>query len=226
MSSSQSQIASRADGAEARQKILLCALRLFAEKGYAKTSVRQIAQAAQVNVSAISYYFTDKAGLYRTVFSCPNAGVRPVDRQNFTAPHLSLGEALQQFYLDFFQPLKMGEVVQDVMKLRYREMLEPTGVWEHEIESEIKPHHAAMSQLLCRHIGIHEVDDEIRSMGLACIGMAVHMYVGQKVIHKMAPHLVEDHAALDRMAERYGRYALAMVQAEKARRASAGEQSA
>jgi AcrR family transcriptional regulator len=225
MSSPTPQTASRTDGAEARQKILLCALKLFAEKGYAKTSVRQIAQAAQVNVSAISYYFTDKAGLYRTVFSCPSAGIRPTDRQNFTSPHLSLAEALQDFYLDFFQPLKMGEVVQDVMKLRYREMLEPTGVWEHEIESEIKPHHAAMTQLLSRYIGV-EVDDEIRSLVLACIGMAVHMYVGQKVIRNMSPQLVENHLALDRMAERYGRYAYAMVMDEKARRAATQEKPA
>lgn len=219
------QTASRTDGAEARQKILLCALKLFAEKGYAKTSVRQIAQAAQVNVSAISYYFTDKAGLYRTVFSWPSMIARPCE-YGFTDPALPLSEALRQFYVEFFQPLKMGEVVQDVMKLRYREMLEPTGLWEQEIENEVKPHHAAMTQLVCRHIGVSNEDDDIRSLVLACIGIAVHLYVGQKVIRKMSPQLVEDHAALDRLAERYGRYALAMVLDEQARRAGIQEKTA
>jgi TetR/AcrR family transcriptional regulator, regulator of cefoperazone and chloramphenicol sensitivity len=217
--------ASRTDGAEARQKILLCALKLFAEKGYAKTSVRQIAQAAQANVSAISYYFTDKAGLYRTVFSWPSLIARPCEYR-FTAPELPLKDALQQFYMEFFHPLKMGEVVQDVMKLRYREMLEPTGVWEEAIESEIKPHHAAMTELLCRHLDVHEPDDDIQSLVLGCIGMAVHLYMGQKIIRTMTPQLVKDHAALDRMAERYGRYARAMVLDEKIRRTGIQETSA
>ncbi|MCB5206989.1 CerR family C-terminal domain-containing protein [Methylovorus mays] len=215
------QTASRTDGAEARQKILLCALKLFAEKGYAKTSVRQIAQSAQVNVSAISYYFTDKAGLYRTVFSWPSVIARPCE-YGFTDPALPLGEALRQFYMEFFQPLKMGEVVQDVMKLRYREMLEPTGVWEQEIESEVKPHHAAMIQLLCRHIGVEE-DDEIHSLATGCIGMAVHLYVGHKVIRSLSPQLIDSFEALDRIAERYGRYALAMITDEKSRRADVRE---
>lgn len=225
MSPTHSQIASRTDGAEARQKILLCALKLFAEKGYAKTSVRQIAQAAQVNVSAISYYFTDKAGLYRTVFSMPDLIARPCEFA-FSAPGLSLASALQQFFVEFFQPLKMGDVVHDVVKLRHREMLEPTGVWEQEIECEVKPHHLAMVKLLCQHLDVKEPDDEIRSLVLACFGMAVHMYIGQKVIRHMSPQLVENHAALDRMAERYGRYALAMVMDEKARRAGVREHTA
>ena len=219
------QTASRTDGAEARQKILLCALKLFAEKGYAKTSVRQIAQAAQVNVSAISYYFTDKAGLYRTVFSWPSLVARPCE-YGFTAPELPLEAALQQFYMEFFQPLKMGEAVQDVMKLRYREMLEPTGIWEEEIENEIKPHHAAMTELICRHLDAREADDAIQSLVLACIGIAVHLYMGQKIIRTMTPQLVKDHAALDRMAERYGRYARAMVLDEKIRRTGIQETSA
>jgi TetR/AcrR family transcriptional regulator, regulator of cefoperazone and chloramphenicol sensitivity len=137
-----------------------------------------------------------------------------------------LAAALQQFFVEFFKPLKMGDVVHDVVKLRHREMLEPTGVWEQEIESEVKPHYVAMAQLLCQHIGVTELDDEIRSLVLACFGMAVHMYIGQKVIRHMSPQLVENHAALDRMAERYGRYAFAMVMDEKARRNGAGEQTA
>jgi AcrR family transcriptional regulator len=61
----------RADGVQARQRLLETALRMFAEKGYAKTSVRELAKAAQVNVSAVSYYFGDKAALYRAVFNDP-----------------------------------------------------------------------------------------------------------------------------------------------------------
>ena len=54
--------AMRSDGVEARNRLLDAALALFAEKGFAKTSTREIAQAAQTNIASISYYFGDKAG--------------------------------------------------------------------------------------------------------------------------------------------------------------------
>lgn len=50
---------------DTRQKILRTATRLFAQKGFSGTSVRDIVQAAEVNVSAIHYYFGDKRKLYK-----------------------------------------------------------------------------------------------------------------------------------------------------------------
>ena len=50
---------------DTRQKILRTATRLFAQKGFSGTSVRDIVQAAHVNVSAIHYYFGDKRKLYK-----------------------------------------------------------------------------------------------------------------------------------------------------------------
>ena len=44
------------EGAQARARLLHAALRLFAENGFAKASIRDIAQAAGVNPASISYY--------------------------------------------------------------------------------------------------------------------------------------------------------------------------
>ena len=59
----------RSDGAQSRERLLLAAMRLFAEQGFANTSTREIALAAGTNIASISYYFGDKAGLYRAAFS-------------------------------------------------------------------------------------------------------------------------------------------------------------
>ena len=58
----------RSDGEESRERLLQAGLRLFAHQGFNKTSTRELAEAANVNVAAISYYFGDKLGLYRAVF--------------------------------------------------------------------------------------------------------------------------------------------------------------
>ncbi|MBR4356028.1 MAG: CerR family C-terminal domain-containing protein [Elusimicrobiaceae bacterium] len=50
---------------DTRKKILRTAARLFAQKGFSGTSVRDIITTAGVNVSAINYYFGDKRGLYK-----------------------------------------------------------------------------------------------------------------------------------------------------------------
>lgn len=47
-----------------KEKILRVANVLFAEKGYEATSVREIANGADVNLASINYYFESKQGLF------------------------------------------------------------------------------------------------------------------------------------------------------------------
>lgn len=49
---------------DVRQRIVGSALRCFAEKGYAGTSLREIAEAARTTKPMIYYYFQSKEGLY------------------------------------------------------------------------------------------------------------------------------------------------------------------
>lgn len=57
------------DYSEKQLLIMDTALRLFAEKGYDKTSIRDIAQEAEVNVAMVSYYFGSKEKLLEALFS-------------------------------------------------------------------------------------------------------------------------------------------------------------
>ncbi len=53
---------------DARERIFLAAERLFAERGFDGVSVRDIVQAAEVNLAAVSYYFGSKGELLLAVF--------------------------------------------------------------------------------------------------------------------------------------------------------------
>jgi TetR/AcrR family transcriptional regulator len=53
----------------AREAILMAGARLFAEQGFARTTIKEIAGAAQVNSALLYYYFEDKEGLYRAVLA-------------------------------------------------------------------------------------------------------------------------------------------------------------
>lgn len=56
-----------AEDLDSKSKLIQVAGRLFAEKGFDGVSTRDIAGAAQVNISLISYYFQGKEGLYKAV---------------------------------------------------------------------------------------------------------------------------------------------------------------
>jgi AcrR family transcriptional regulator len=50
-----------------RQHLLRAALKSFADRGYAATSVREIVAAARVSKPALYYHFGDKAGLFQAL---------------------------------------------------------------------------------------------------------------------------------------------------------------
>ncbi len=210
----------RHDGEASRARLLHSGLRLFAQQGYAKTSTRELAEHAGVNIAAISYYFGDKAGLYRAVFIEP-LGSPQDDIARFGGTDLSLAQALAGFYAGFLEPLKQGDTSRLCMKLHFREMLEPTGLWEEEIAHGIKPMHDALLAVLCRHFGVAQADDELQRLVVCIAGLGVHMHVGHDVINQLSPQLNRGGDALDRWSERLVMYALAMVEAEAQRRATA-----
>lgn len=203
----------------ARQRLLNCGLQLFAQQGFAKTSTRELAEAAGVNIAAISYYFGDKAGLYRAVFREP---LRPPehDLARHAPGTLSLAEALHELYEGFVEPLKQGDCARLCMKLHAREMLEPTGLWQEEIEQGIQPVHEVLLDALRRHFGLARVDDELRRLAVCICGLGVHLHVGHDVINHLAPKLNASAKAIERWPERLTMYALAMVDAEARRRAA------
>ena len=126
----------RSDGEQSRERLLHSAIRLFAEQGYAKTSTRELAQAAGTNAAAISYYFGDKAGLYRAAFAQQSAN--PQDNiALYDQPHFSLRQSLDGFYAQLLAPMQQGEIARDSMRLWCREMLEPTGLWAREIDQNM-----------------------------------------------------------------------------------------
>lgn len=63
---------------EARERILEAAMQLFAARGFAATTVRDIATAAGLNLAMIHYYFGNKEGLYRAILEEKVATVQRV----------------------------------------------------------------------------------------------------------------------------------------------------
>lgn len=219
----------RADGAEARARLVRAALRLFAESGYQGASTRAICEAAGVNLAAIRYYFGDKSGLYRAAFSeplCPPGSKGAGDSAGHSLAHggcfdrgaTLTPETLVLFFTRFLAPLKQGEEVRQVVRLHFREMIEPTGAWDEAIENEIKPEHATLARMIATNFGLERVDMDVHRLVFCVIGMAVHFFVGQSIVEQIAPGVLATPRAIDTLARRLAVYALGMIEAERARR--------
>jgi TetR/AcrR family transcriptional regulator, regulator of cefoperazone and chloramphenicol sensitivity len=208
----------RSDGMEARTRLLDAALVLFADHGFAKTSTRDIALAAQANVASIRYYFGDKAGLYRAVFNDPRTNPQG-DPALINAPGQSLAQSLEVYLSEFIAPLLNGASSQSCMKLHFREMLEPTGLWDSEITNNIQPAHEALVAVLCRHLGVTQADDDVHRLGFSIAGLGMVLHVGCDVIQAIRPQLIATPAAVGRYGDALLYSALALVEAEARRRA-------
>ena len=208
---------------EPRFRLLHTGLRLFAAQGYSKTSTRELAEAAGVNVAAISYYFGDKAGLYRAAF-CESMGAPEDELARYNDDKLSLPEALRGFYAGFTEPLKLGEVSRLCMKLHFREMLEPTGLWDADPTFGIRKMHEALLAVLCRHLGLNPAaagsDLDLQRLALCIAGLGVHLHVGHDINNVLAPGINEGHQNLDLWLDRLVDFGLALVLTECQRRAT------
>jgi len=89
----------RRDAAQTRQSLLEVARARFARDGYAKTTVREIADDAGVNVALISRYFTSKEGLFEACLTSAvseisnDAGTQSRDELAASIAHRIAGSA-------------------------------------------------------------------------------------------------------------------------------------
>jgi len=113
-----------------RQAIFKAAVRLFADKGFEATSVRDIVASARVNQAAINYHFRSKDGLYleilKTAFQklTEHAGFDPEKLRS-----LPREDALRSFVSQQLRPLLFSDEMSRYIRLFAWESAHPTEVF-------------------------------------------------------------------------------------------------
>jgi len=73
----------------ARDRILQAAGGIFAQKGFRSSTVREICDAAEVNIASVNYYFGDKKSLYEETLLL----AREIGAQTYPTPDFSSFES-------------------------------------------------------------------------------------------------------------------------------------
>jgi len=138
-----------------REKILDVAENLFAEKGYAETSIREITKKAHCNLSAVNYYFHGKDNLYIEVFHRQMSKVECQDSPSISevlceiVGKITLEKLIRTFCNAFLQPFLESGGNNTALKLVMKEQQNP-HLPRHIREQLILPAQVEMKRALVK----------------------------------------------------------------------------
>lgn len=151
-----------------------CAMRLFAEKGFHKTTIADICSAAKINIAAVNYYFRSKENLYQEVWRHAHHMLStrfPMDG----GVRASASAALR--LEGRIRAMIQRSMAPDGYEFRImeKEMANPTGLLNRIIEDTIAPLRHAMQRILKELLGGAANDRAIRFCEMSVVGPLMHV---------------------------------------------------
>lgn len=157
-----------------RERLLDVATGLFAENGFKRVTVRQIAEAASANVAAVNYHFGDKQGLYNTIVDTVIAAMKATNEAAFDAGHgLSPEEQLRAFVRVWLSEVTSSPRHLWIHRLMNRELEEPTGALERVFKEVIEPRNDHLAEIASAVTGLTRRDPRILRAIVSILGQCL-----------------------------------------------------
>ncbi len=119
-----------------KEKILFEACKLFAKKGYKKTTVAEICKSANVNIASVNYYFQSKDNLYKEAFKY---AYNLAEKQSPILPILELSASPEKKLYIFIKTVikrNYSEKNEKYLQMFFlHEASEPTGIVQNLVNS-------------------------------------------------------------------------------------------
>lgn len=133
--------AARADGGGTRQRVLDAAIRLFADRGFAGVTVREICREADANLAAVNYHFGDKLGLYMAVANVAIDVMRAATATTMDPPMTSSAADKLAHYIHTYVAVLMSlsGPAGWIHRLMRHEMAQPTPAAAVIVRQAIRP---------------------------------------------------------------------------------------
>jgi AcrR family transcriptional regulator len=208
-------------GLQARQGLLEAAGEVFAAKGFAKATVREICDRAGANVAAIHYHFRDKEGLYREAIKHWSE----ISHQKYP-PDLGLSEnATAEQRLEAFVRSFLFRILDKSRpgwhgKLMTREMVEPTAALDELVETVYRPMNERL-RLIVKELGGGRLSKtEVQLCMRSILGQCLFYRHARPVIERLDPGETFEPSDLEQLATHITRFSLSAIKtlAEKKER--------
>ena len=179
---------------DAKQRLVVAAEGVFAEKGFDGASIREISAEAGVNLASIKYYFGDKEGLY-------------IEAVKFAHVCSSEGGPLPEFPADMdpIEKLRLfirgmvarmhGPARPSAMKLMMREMAHP-GKAAHVVVQEFIQPMAFRLRAILRELLLGHPEPKLLMIGFSIIGQVLYYRQNRPI-----SELIFDKTQMDGLSE-------------------------
>jgi AcrR family transcriptional regulator len=200
---------------ETRARVLNAAARLFADRGVARVTVRDICKKARANVAAVNYHFGGKDGLYQAVMRMTMETMQATTDAARAAGQNLPPEARIRAYIAVFADRLIGAHHETwIHQLMMREMADPTPMLAMVKEQVLKPRMAYLCGTIAELIGCKANDPRVVRCALSITAQFNGMLWKKAVAELMnAPDAVDD--AIDDVAEHIARFSLGGITATR-----------
>lgn len=173
-----------------REKVLAKASEVFAERGFRRATVREIAARAGANLNAVNYYFGDKEGLYRAVLETAYASVdQDEDLGRAREAQLPADVRLRAFVSSFLKRALTGSPAAHLGTLMTKEMSEPTDALEMVIERFIRPRFQLLNGIVRELAGESVSQRRIDLCTQSIVAQCVHLVNARPIVKRLLPHV-------------------------------------
>jgi len=198
---------------ETRGRVLDAAARLFAERGFARVTVRDICKKARANVAAVNYHFGGKDGLYAAVMQ---SAIRVMSSTTEAARQagegLSAEAKLRAYVLVFVRRVTSSTRDSWIHQLMMREIADPTPALEMVAEQVLKPRMDYFCGVISELVGRPADDPSVIRCALS-VQSQFHAMLWNQVVAKITAAGVTTPDALDAIAEHITKFSLGGIAA-------------
>ncbi len=167
--------------------LIAVALRLFGKKGFAATSTREIAAAANANVASIAYHFGSKDGLYRAcgqeIIRRIGAVLGPATYQDDPPPAMAIA-ALEGVIRTMAGFLLARRESEDVVPFMLRELAENGPVLDDVYTTMFAPVHGRLCRLWSAITGEPAESERARLLVFSLIGQLMYFRIGRQIVER------------------------------------------
>lgn len=179
-------------GAEqTRASLVRAALQLFGRQGFAGTSTREIAAAANANIGSIAYHFGGKEGLriavadhivetIRTIATEAEARTPVTDELTGDAAEQAMISMIEGMFGFFVLQPAAGEIVPFIL----REMAAPSPAFDRVYSGVIEPLHRRSCQLWQAATGEDADSEETRIHVFMMIGQIIYFRLAREAVRR------------------------------------------
>lgn len=194
---------------DAKQRLLLAAEEVFADKGFAAATIREITDRASVNIAAINYYFGDKERLYieavKYAHACSAKDLPLPMLPEGTPPVEKLKVFIREMATRMTQPTRPSS-----LRLMMREMSQPTAAAQEIVREFIQPMAFGLRAIV-REVLPNIPESQGLMVGFSIIGQVLFYRQNRPVAELIFGKEPVDALSTDDIADHVTRFTLAAL---------------